>query len=241
MWRRQRDAVHDATRSARRSSAARTAPAAPPRSMPRSAMAAPMRRSGVCTPNHDGAITLGELPLIAGRRWRRSASRPTRRSIPRAPPPAPACGTGISAVRSATTPTGRSRCSRRTGTWWASTFPTATYAAPLSASSDLLGVFHVDAAAVTLLGVVSPDGGQLPHRAHLRPTRDDPRAAAAGGQHVERRRARSRAPPRARSSRTPSATRRGRPGRHDDRRRTASFRWCASRPISRGPRASRRC
>jgi hypothetical protein len=46
-----------------------------------------------------------------------------------------------------------------TGQWWASAFPTATYSAPLSVGSDLVGVFHVDADAVTLLGVVSPDAG----------------------------------------------------------------------------------
>jgi hypothetical protein len=48
-----------------------------------------------------------------------------------------------------------------TGAYWAADFPTATYAVPLSADSDLLGVFNVDATAVTLLGVVSPTAGQL--------------------------------------------------------------------------------
>jgi hypothetical protein len=46
-----------------------------------------------------------------------------------------------------------------TGAWWAADFPTATYASALAAGSDLLGVFHVEAAQVTLLGVVSPSGG----------------------------------------------------------------------------------
>ncbi len=45
------------------------------------------------------------------------------------------------------------------GTWWAARFPTASYATPLSAELDLLGVFRIDASAVTLLGVVSPAGG----------------------------------------------------------------------------------
>jgi hypothetical protein len=43
-----------------------------------------------------------------------------------------------------------------TGTWWASSFPTATYAVPLSSTSDLLGVFKLDAVSLSLLGVVSP-------------------------------------------------------------------------------------
>src|SRR5207249_2298956 len=43
--------------------------------------------------------------------------------------------------------------------WWQSDFPSATYATPLSASSDLLGVFGVSATGVTLQGVVSPQAG----------------------------------------------------------------------------------
>jgi hypothetical protein len=45
------------------------------------------------------------------------------------------------------------------GTWWRADFPTASYAAPLAAGSDLLGVFLVDSTGVTLLGVVSPQSG----------------------------------------------------------------------------------
>ena len=116
--------------------------------------------SGVCTPNHDGAITLGELPLIAGRMATfRVATNATFDTA------GTATGTGMrhwdlggalgnDADRPIT-------LLAPTGTWWAATFPTATYAAPLSASSDLLGVFHVDVAAVTLLGVVSPQAGSL--------------------------------------------------------------------------------
>ena len=47
------------------------------------------------------------------------------------------------------------------GAYWAADFPAATYAVPLSAGSDLLGVFNVDATAVTLLGVVSPTAGSF--------------------------------------------------------------------------------
>lgn len=45
------------------------------------------------------------------------------------------------------------------GTWWASKFPTATYAARLSAKSDLVGVFAASATGVNLLGIVSPTNG----------------------------------------------------------------------------------
>lgn len=43
-----------------------------------------------------------------------------------------------------------------TGQWWAADFAGATYAVGLSASSDLLGVFTLDASALLLKGVVSP-------------------------------------------------------------------------------------
>jgi len=45
------------------------------------------------------------------------------------------------------------------GTWFASSFPTATYALPLSADEDLIGVFRASPDALVLLGVVSSDGG----------------------------------------------------------------------------------
>lgn len=45
------------------------------------------------------------------------------------------------------------------GTWYAADFPTASYVTKLSDTSDLLGVFKLDAQALVLLGVVSPDGG----------------------------------------------------------------------------------
>ncbi len=46
-----------------------------------------------------------------------------------------------------------------TGTWYAGSFPTATYATKLSVSSDLLGVFRSGNSALELLGVVSPSSG----------------------------------------------------------------------------------
>ncbi len=45
------------------------------------------------------------------------------------------------------------------GTWFAPTFPSATYAARLSETETLLGVFETSDAALSLIGVVSPEDG----------------------------------------------------------------------------------
>jgi hypothetical protein len=45
------------------------------------------------------------------------------------------------------------------GAWWSSKFPTATYGAKLSSTSDLIGVFAASTSAISLLGVVSPTDG----------------------------------------------------------------------------------
>ncbi|MCA9608763.1 MAG: hypothetical protein KC619_24335 [Myxococcales bacterium] len=45
------------------------------------------------------------------------------------------------------------------GAWYADDFPTATYVLPLSTQDELLGVFHLDADGLTLLGVVSTTAG----------------------------------------------------------------------------------
>jgi len=114
--------------------------------------------SALCTPNHDGQIELAELPLIAGRMATfRVATDATWNTAGTANMDgsrtwdltAQLAGDADQAI-ALTAPT---------GAWWAADFPTATYAAPLSASSDLQGVFAVDATGVTLLGVVSPTGG----------------------------------------------------------------------------------
>jgi hypothetical protein len=116
--------------------------------------------NGLCTPNHDGSITLSELPLVAGKMATfRVATNATFDTT------GTAAGGGMrrwdlsgqlandaDQPRTLTGPSGQ---------WWAASFPTATYATTLAAGSDLLGVFHVDAAQVTLLGVVSPAAGSL--------------------------------------------------------------------------------
>jgi hypothetical protein len=114
--------------------------------------------SALCSPNHDGKIELGELPLVAGRTAKfRIATNATFATAGHAN------GDG---TRSWDLSGALANDSDHdvvllapAGTWWAADFPSASYAVTLSASSDLLGVFAVGTAGVTLLGVVSPDGG----------------------------------------------------------------------------------
>ena len=49
--------------------------------------------------------------------------------------------------------------SATTSAWYAASFPGASYASQLNQSSDLLGVFRLEAGGLFLLGVVSPEGG----------------------------------------------------------------------------------
>ena len=114
--------------------------------------------NGLCMPNLDGTIKLGELPHEAGRsatfrtaldgnfdtagvadannmrRWDLSAQQ----------------SGDADRVLGFQSPA---------GTWWQSKFAGASYATVLSSESDLLGVFKVDAQGIVLLGVVSPDAG----------------------------------------------------------------------------------
>jgi hypothetical protein len=114
--------------------------------------------SGLCTPNHDGMIAQGELPLTAGKMATFRSTTTGAFSTA-----GTANGDGTHSWDLSTMLTGDADAplalQSPTGAWWAADFPTATYAVTLSKSSDLLGVFHVDATAVTLLGVVSPTAG----------------------------------------------------------------------------------
>lgn len=114
--------------------------------------------SGACMPDHDGVIARDEIPLAAGRSATfRIATDATVATAGMLQPDGQRrwdlavalAGDGDRDVVLAAP----------TGAWWAGDFPAATYATPLSASSDLLGVFAVDATRVRLLGVVSPTGG----------------------------------------------------------------------------------
>lgn len=116
--------------------------------------------TGVCTPNLDGMISRTELPLEPGKMATfRVALDPTFDTA------GASAGGGARRWDLSTQLTNDSDrtlvLASPTGTWWQTSFPTASYAAPLSAESDLLGVFKIDASSLVLLGVVSPDAGSF--------------------------------------------------------------------------------
>lgn len=116
--------------------------------------------SGLCTPNHDGMITMAELPLVAGKMATfRVATNATFETA------GVAAGTGMRrwdlSAQLANDSDKPLALQGPSGQWWAASFPTATYAATLAAGSDLIGVFRVESAQVTLLGVVSPQAGSF--------------------------------------------------------------------------------
>jgi hypothetical protein len=114
--------------------------------------------SQLCAPNNDGQIAHAELPLVAGRMATfRVALDPAFNTA------GTANGDGTRrwdlSGQLANDSDRSIALLSPTGTWWAASFPTATYAATLSAESDLLGVFTTDPTQVSLLGVVSPEAG----------------------------------------------------------------------------------
>jgi hypothetical protein len=113
--------------------------------------------NALCTPNHDGMISANEVPLAAGKMANfRVATSATWNT-------AGTAGSGGMRTWSlagslATDADQPVALVAPAGAWWAADFPAATYSVTLQAGSDLIGVFHVDATGVTLLGVVSPTG-----------------------------------------------------------------------------------
>lgn len=114
--------------------------------------------SAGCHPDHDGTITRDELPLAPGRtatyRVALDATVDTAGTMDgtgmRTWDLAQALGGDVDAEVALLDPA---------GTWWEDLFPGATYATPLSAGSDLLGVFELSDTKLRLLGVVSPTAG----------------------------------------------------------------------------------
>lgn len=111
-----------------------------------------------CVPDHDGTLTRDELVMAAGQTARfRVATDVT----------VDTAGTQGAGGARAWTFTAAASGDRDldvtllapTGQWWASTFPTASYATRLSADATLLGVMRLDGAGVALVGVVSPEAG----------------------------------------------------------------------------------
>jgi hypothetical protein len=114
--------------------------------------------STICTPNHDGMITLDELPFAAGRMASfRIATDATWDTAGVAMP-----GGGRRwdlFVQLANDADRDLALGSPTGMWWSAAFQGATYATELASSSDLRGVFELGTTSLDLLGVVSPDGG----------------------------------------------------------------------------------
>jgi hypothetical protein len=114
--------------------------------------------SAICTPNHDGMITLDELPFAPGRvATFRVATDATWDTAGVAMP-----GGGRRwdlFVQLANDADRDLALGSPAGMWWQSAFQGATYATELASSSDLRGVFELGASNLSLLGVVSPEGG----------------------------------------------------------------------------------
>ncbi len=120
--------------------------------------AVPDGPTGLCAPNHDGHLTLAEVPLVPGQHA--SFLIATNATVNTAGTSNPdgsrswdlsvALANDLPANVALTSPS---------GAWWQADFASATYATVLSTSSDLIGVFQVASTGVTLLGVVSPAAG----------------------------------------------------------------------------------
>jgi hypothetical protein len=113
---------------------------------------------GFCSPNHDGVIDQNETPLAAGLAAKFLVSGPV--SIASA---GLAMGDGSKLWDFGAGLSGDHlvlvETQKLPGKWFTLKYPGATYAARLSESVDLLGVFEVTSAALLLRGVVSPADG----------------------------------------------------------------------------------
>jgi hypothetical protein len=114
--------------------------------------------AGSCLPNGDGSIVSAEVPLRAGLQGTfRTAKNVSWDSAPKV------LADGGTGWDLATALPGDASEPLQTlpvaGTWFASDFASASYAAKLSSSSELLGVFQLAPDALLLLGVVSPEDG----------------------------------------------------------------------------------
>lgn len=112
----------------------------------------------LCTPNHDGMVVRGEVPLAAGKMANfRVATDATFDTA------GIANGDGTRTwnldLVLANDADKAIALLAPTGQWWEASFPNASYAVTLAEGSDLLGVFRITGNALELLGVVSPDPG----------------------------------------------------------------------------------
>lgn len=116
--------------------------------------------TALCNPNHDGMITLAELPFMAGRMGTFRVATDATWNTAGTSNPNGSRSWDLS-VQLAGDADRVMMLGAPTAQWWSPTYPTATYATELSIESDLRGVFHVTGAESTLLAVVSPAGGSL--------------------------------------------------------------------------------
>lgn len=110
----------------------------------------------ICSGNHDGVITRDEVPLRSGLHATFRVAQNT--AIDTTGGSGGARTWDLSGALSGDADA-RVDLIDPSGAWWSASFPTATYAAQLSASSDNLGVFQVTDSELSLLGVVSPADG----------------------------------------------------------------------------------
>ncbi len=114
--------------------------------------------SAICSPNHDGVITRDEVPIEVGL----SAKFEAATNVTFSTSGTPIAG-GKRDWNLAASFSGDHQSVYETlpiaGQWFAGQYAGATYAAKLSESSDLLGVFEVTNDAILLHGVVSPTSG----------------------------------------------------------------------------------
>src|SRR5579859_2775239 len=108
-----------------------------------------------CVPNHDGTVTRGELPMLAGVHASYAIAESVTMSTAGTAQPGGAVDWDFSGALSGdhvvTITT-----DAPAGQWFASKFGTATYTTKLSDTQTLLGVFQATQAALLLQGVVTP-------------------------------------------------------------------------------------
>jgi hypothetical protein len=114
--------------------------------------------NALCNPNHDGMITLAELPFMAGRMGTFRVTTDATWNTAGTSNPNGSRAWDLSAQLSGDADRLMTLGSP-TGQWWSATYPGVTYATELSIEADLEGVFKVTGAESTLVAVVSPSGG----------------------------------------------------------------------------------
>jgi len=113
---------------------------------------------GLCAPNGDGTLGTSELPLRAGL----SGTFRTAVNVAWDSAGQPLPDGGVRWDLASALPGDTSeplQTLELAGAWYADSFPDATYAAKLSSTSELLGIFRVSVNGLWLLGIASPESG----------------------------------------------------------------------------------